>query len=293
MRWLFLLAIACSSSSGATERRDPPAPPPRDLSPAHLTIDLPGDGNGVVWDARSSTLYLTDDTHDQLVAWTDAGGFAPVGGFPAATKVGLGALVRIADGRFVTTSFGFGTDGAVYTLEDRTAATVPNLEPARRRIGLARAPDDKLYVAYFVVQPGSKHRGAVARLELSGAETDLEIPGLAKPVGLAATDKLLYIADQERAAIVAYAFETGAVTTVASELPSADLLTLLPNGDLVTGGKKGAVYRVGKTGAVATIASGFEQVRGTAYDPAKKRLFVIEHSVVTSHHKLHVLPLAL
>jgi hypothetical protein len=290
---LLLVVVGCTGSSGASERRDPPAPPAPEPRPAHLTIDLPGDGNGLVWDATSATLYITDDTHNQLLAWTDARGFVAVAAFPPAAKVGLGALVRLGDGTFVTTSFGFGNDGAVFTLHDHSAAVVPKLEPARRRIGLARAPDDTLYVAYFIVQPGSKHRGAVAHLELSGAETDLAIPDLAKPVGIVATDKTLYVADQERAAIVAYARDTGAVTTIATDLPSADLLTLLPDGELVTGGKRGAVYRIAKTGAVSTIASGFEQVRGTAYDAAKQRLFVVEHSAATSHHKLHVLPLAL
>jgi sugar lactone lactonase YvrE len=283
-----MLAIGCSGSSASTDPRPPPEPP-KLAAPSGRVVELPGDGNGAYWDAPSSTLYVTDDTHGQLVAWTDAKGISVVGSFGVTGRLGLGALVRLDDGTFVTPSFGFGTDGNVLTYRD-TAGSVPNLDRARRRIGLARTPAGALYVAYFIVEPGSKHRGGVAKLELSGSETDLAIPGLGKPVGLAANASTLYIADQESSSVLAYAFDGGQVTTVASGLPSADLLTLLPNGDLVTGGKKGAVYRIAKSGVVSTIASGFEQARGTAYDPAGKRLFVVEHSASTSKHRLHVIP---
>jgi hypothetical protein len=73
-------------------------------------------------------------------------------------------------------------------------------------------------------------------------------------------------------------------------LPSVDLLTALPDGSLVTGGRTGVVTRIAPDGTQSQIASGFEQVRGTAYDAAGHRLFVVEHSK-SGHHILHVLPL--
>jgi sugar lactone lactonase YvrE len=197
--------------------------------------------------------------------------------------------VRTTDGTFITPSFGFGKDGGVVTLHDGSATSIAKLDPVRRRIGVAIAPDNAIYVAYFVVDADKKHTGGVARLDLAGGETDLDIPDLSKPVGLVATDTTLFIADQNKSTIVAYTFATKAVTTVARDLPGADLLTRLPGGDFVTGGRKGAVYRIDKAGAAKEIASGFAQVRGTAYDPAKKRLFVVEHGDA-GHHKLHLLP---
>ena len=99
----------------------------------------------------------------------------------------------------------------------------------------------------------------------------------------------LYVSDQEQGAVLAYDLATKAVTTFASKLPSADMLAVLPNGDLVTGGKKGEVYRIAAGGKVTTIASGFDQVRGTAFDPKTKRLFVIEHG--QGKHLLQVVQL--
>ncbi len=130
-----------------------------------------------------------------------------------------------------------------------------------------------------------------ARLDVDGGETDIA-SDLEKPVGIAASDKMIYVADQERGQIIGYPLaDLAHPVVVARDLPSADLLTLLPNGDLVTGGKRGAVYRVTPAGAVTTIASGFEHVRGTAYDADAHKLYVVDHSVVSSRHQLHVVEL--
>jgi hypothetical protein len=61
-------------------------------------------------------------------------------------------------------------------------------------------------------------------------------------------------------------------------------------GALPTCGDNGA-HRVTPAGEVSTIFTGFEQVRGLAYDPALKRLFIIEHSATAGvPDKLHVRP---
>lgn len=294
-------AAAGAGCSPSTTQQPPVEPsvkphPPGWVPPATQakTIDLPGDANGCVWDAASSTLYLTDNTHDQIIAWTDAGGFKPVATLPPMPRVGLGGVIKLASGTFVTPSFGFGINGGVLTSKgegDTTGASVPKLDPLRRRIGITLAPDGAIYVAYFVVAADKKHTGGVARLDLAaGTETDLAIADLAKPVGVVATDTTLYVSDQQRSSIVAYTFADHGVSTVAKDLPGADLLTRLPNGDFVTGGKNGSVYRIGKSGAATAIVNGYAQVRGTAYDPAGKRLFVVEHGDA-DHHKLHILPL--
>jgi DNA-binding beta-propeller fold protein YncE len=189
----------------------------------------------------------------------------------------------------VVTSFGFGKDGAVLVIAPgHVAVAVPALDPARRRIGLAAAPDGTLYDTYFVVGEG-KHRGGLARLDLATGETDVPAGTLAKPVGVAIRDGVIYVSDQEQGAV--YAIRGDEAKPVATGLPSADLLTVLPDGALVTGGKTGVVSRIGLDGEITTLASGFEQVRGTAYDPVGKRLFVVEHSKATSKHKLHIVQL--
>jgi hypothetical protein len=141
---------------------------------------------------------------------------------------------------------------------------------------------------YFVVD-GHSHHGGLAKLDLAAGETDIAVPGLVKPVGVAADAHALYVSDQEASSIVAW--RAGAMVPIASGLPSADLMTLLPDGSLVTGGKTGTISRIAADGKVTTIAQGLEQVRGLAYDRAGKRLFVVEHSKATSNHKLRIVPL--
>jgi sugar lactone lactonase YvrE len=254
------------------------------------SIDLPGDANGLVWDAATSTLYLTDSTNAQIERWTDAGGFAPVAACPHDGQLSLGGLVRTSDA-FVTPSFGFGSAGTVYVVGPGSAArTVPNLDPARRRVGIARAPDGTLYDSWIVAGGGTHHAG-VAKLDLATGETDIiELAG--KPMGIAATADTLYVSDQDKNEIVAYPRSAPTqAKTIATNLPGVDLLAELPDGDLITGGKKGTVSRIHlANGAVATIAGGFDQVRGVAYDPAGHRLFVVEHTKATSRQHLYVVP---
>ena len=57
-------------------------------------------------------------------------------------------------------------------------------------------------------------------------------------------------------------------------------------------GEQAGAARASFAGAVSTIFTGFEQVRGLAYDPAMRRLFIIEHSATVGvPDKLHVRPL--
>jgi len=287
------LCAACNGTSAASSQGDLGAGPhgtaaKRDTS---VRIALPGDASGIAWDAATGTLVVTDDTHHGL-ARLAGDRWQPLATFPQVAHAGLGGLVRFPDGRFVTPSFGFGRDGTVFLAHpDGATRAIAGLDPARRRSAIARADDGTLYVGYFAVTPGTAHAGAVARLDLDGRETEL-VAGLDKPVGLAVSRDTLFVADEDSGALLSYkladpAHESRRIAT----LPGAHLLTLLPGGDLVTGGKRGAVYRISQAGDVKVIADGFEQVRGTAYDPAGKRLFVVEHSAASSRHTLHILSL--
>lgn len=59
----------------------------------------------------------------------------------------------------------------------------------------------------------------------------------------------------------------------------------------LTGGAA-EVLRITRTGEVSTLFSGFEQVRGLAYDPRLQRLFIVEHSLTPgTPDRLHIRPL--
>ncbi|MGN6106637.1 MAG: hypothetical protein ACTHU0_16140 [Kofleriaceae bacterium] len=262
------------------------------------SFELSGGANGLLWDAASSTLYLTDNDANALVEWTAAQGLRSVGTFPAATAgISLGDLARRTDGTILTPSFGFGTQGTLFAMApDHTSSALAGLDPARRRIGLAQDASGALYTAYFVGGGGGMPTGGVARVEISGGDaTETELAGgstsagFKKLVGLVATPSALFAADQTTKMIYRIALPGGAVTPLAT-VPSVDLLAILPGGDLLTGGT--GVHRITQTGQVTTvIPSGFEQVRGVAYDPALRRLFLIEHSATVGvPDKLHVVP---
>jgi hypothetical protein len=65
---------------------------------------------------------------------------------------------------------------------------------------------------------------------------------------------------------------------------------VLPDGSFVTGGRAGSIIEITRGGTQHPLATGFDQVRGTAYDAAGKRLFVVEHG--KTKHVLHILSLA-
>jgi hypothetical protein len=246
-------------------------------------------------------LYLTDNNTDSLVQWTEAGGLQPVGSFPPAVAgISLGGIVRRADGTTLVTSFGFGKEGTLFQMAaDKTSRAVTGLDSVRRRVGLAQDANGVLYTAYFVGGGGARPIGGVATIALDGsAATETEIAGAStkagfqKPVGLVATPSAVFVADQGQKTIFKIAVPGYAVTPLASVL-KADLLAMLPGGDLLTGGGS-EISRVTQAGSVSALpGGGFEQVRGLAYDPAGKRLFIIDHSATPGRpDRLHIMALA-
>lgn len=270
MRGALALLIVAACGGHATPAAPVVTPPPPQVE---KTIELPGDANGLYWDADEQALYFTAKA--TLSRWTDKDGVSEIATLPTiGEKSSFGGITRGGDAAFVIASFGFGTDGAVVLVDRKhQVTTLPNLDKARRRVGITRAPDGSLYDVYFVVN-GHDHRGGLAKLDLAKGEQDIALPNLVKPVGVVATADTIYVSDQDTNSIVAW--KAGAATPVASGLPSADLLVLLPDGSLVTGGKTGTISRVAADGKVSTIKEGLGEVRGLAYDPTNKRLFVVE-----------------
>jgi hypothetical protein len=288
-----LLAIVLSSCAAGAPRPVEPAPA------KDVDVALAGGANALWWDAATSTLYLTDSNTSALVTWTERGGLQSVAAVPAGTAgVSLGGIVRRPDGSTVIANFGFGTQGGLFVVgADRAITALTGLDPARRRVGLARA-GAMLYSAYFVAAHDTQPTGGVATVAITGgAATETEIAGAStsagfgKIVGVAATPTAVFVSDQSQKAIFKLAVPGYAVTRLA-DVPAADLLALLPDGDLLTGGGA-TITRITPAGQVRALALGsasrFEQVRGLAYDPAGKRLFIIDHSLTPgSPDQLHV-----
>jgi hypothetical protein len=232
---------------------------------------LPGAAGGVWWDAGSSTLYVTDNTHHEIAAWTEQGGFTKVAKWPGRAAE-LGALVRLPDGRFVVAAPGA---GAFVVAKDGKVTAIAKLDPARKRVGLALAPDGSVYVSYR----GKDGAGGVARLDVDkGGETEVATQ-LENPIGIAVTADRLYVIDQDRPALLAYARAEGgqAVTVASSGLLDPDQLVAFAGGGFAVGSRTGTLFRVSKSGAVSEITRGLIQVRGMTYDPASNRLFLIQH----------------
>ncbi len=282
--------VSCERSGEASDQREAASGPGGERA----GIALPGDCRGAWWDGKERSLYLTDVTHDALIRWREGGGFETVATLPPASS--LGGVVRIADGRFVISSFGFG-QGAIHVVDlvaRGAARTVGGIDPGRRRTGLALAPDGAVYVAYFEVARGGVPRGGVSRLELrreDGGEIDVAAPDLRKPMGLAATDAALYVTDQHRAALYVIPRGGGAPGAAsAADLPEPELVTALPGGELIVVSRDGVVFRVPARGPAVQLARGQGDVRALAYDAERARLFLVEQHAAEPRHRLHILP---
>lgn len=280
--------LGCASSSpGPTDGGEV------ERGPKILAIE--GDPNGLWWDDTSHTLYLADDNGNRILRWTDAGGFGLVKELPAASPegAGLGQLVLTGNGTVVVTRFGYGTTGDVVSVPaSGEAQIVPGLDPTRRRIGLTVAPDGKLFDSWFVRLATGARVGAIGELSLSGTEAEV-ITGLKKPIGVLAIGDDLIVSDQDLGQILRAPRANPSAYQVLATVATPDLLAEGPDGSIFTGSAGGSLYRIGATGETSVFMTGFQQVRGVAYDPTHRRLFVADHDGDESNgvsHVLHILP---
>ncbi|EYF04643.1 SMP-30/gluconolactonase/LRE family protein [Chondromyces apiculatus] len=292
-RWLWplLIVAACGGSSGGGAADENPDP---DEPVVAQRIALDGDPNGLFWDAASGTLYIADDNNNRILSWTEENGVALAAELPEAPPdgPGLGQVVKTADGTLVATRFGHGTDGAVvFAKPDGTSGVVPNLDPVRRRLGLTIAPDGTLYDTFFVSLNGVKN-GSIARLDLSGTETEV-VTGFQKPVGVVAVGDDLVVSDQDRDTVFRTPPSDGATLEVLAQLEGPDLLCVGPDGTFYSGGKQGSVRQIQGGGQFSEVMGDFQEVRGVAYDAKRRRLFVADHDGTEGdgvNHALHILP---
>lgn len=283
-----VLALGCGSTSR------PVADAIRvDRGPRVLELD--GDPNGLWWDANSEALLVTDDLGNRILEWSDARGFGTHEQLPEVSPAGagLGQLVQVDGGDLVVTRFGFGIEGGVAIVPRQgDVRNVPGLDVTRRRIGLTKAEDGTLYDTWSV-GPGSADRvGAVGQLSLDGSELEV-MTGLTTPVGVLAVGDRLFVSDRDAGEILTASRATPASVTLFASVEQPDLLAEGPAGSIFSGSAGGSVYRIDGAGVVSEFEAGFRQVRGVAYDPAGRRLFVAEHDPAApdvARHALHILP---
>ncbi|HEY4239506.1 MAG TPA: hypothetical protein VGM88_06805 [Kofleriaceae bacterium] len=310
--YLFALLALAACGDDASKHVDAPradaahdTAPPVDATPdapADQVVTLAGGANALLWDASTSTLFLTNDTAGTLQTWTAAAGVVDYATFPAESAgLSLGGIVKQANGTILVANFGFGSQGtlfAVGTDANHTVTPWTGLDSTRKRIGIAQQ-GTALYTSYFTGTTANAV-GGVASVTVAGTVgTETEIAGVStattfgKIVGLVADADALYASDQTGGKIFKVALPGGTVTTLATitKPTKPDLIMELPNGDLLMGGGS-TITRITKAGVVSTLANtGFDTVRGVAYDPAGHRLFVIDHSSQAgSPDKLHIQP---
>lgn len=285
---MLALSLACGSTA-------PPVVDAIRVERGPLVLELDGDPNGLWWDQNSETLLVTDDCESRILEWSDSRGFGTYAELAEASPAGagLGQLVRVEGGDLVFTRLGFGTEGGVSILPlQGEVRNVPGLDVARRRIGLTKATDGTLYVAWFVSLDTGEREGAVGQLSLDGTEREV-MTGLTKPVGVLALDDRLFVSDQDTGQILMAPRTDPRAVTVFATVEQPDLLAEGPAGSIFSGSSAGRVYRIDSAGVASEFQSGLRHVRGVAYDPAGQRLFVAEHDPAeadVAQHALHILP---
>ncbi|RAL25155.1 hypothetical protein DL240_02795 [Lujinxingia litoralis] len=259
-------------------------------------LDVEGDPNGLWWDDEEQALYIADDNGNRILRWSDAEGYSVVAELPEASArgPGLGQLVRLENGSFVVTRFGHGTTGdVVFIRSSGEAEVLPGLDPQRRRIGLTVSDEGRLYSSWFVRLSSGERVGAVGALKLTGVESEV-ITGLSKPAGVLAVDDKLYVSDQGLDQILVATQANPQDYRVLAEVEGPDLIARGPQGSLLSGSVWGNLLRIDADGSTSVVESGFQQVRGVAYDPTHRRVFVADHDPDESDgvtHYLRIVPL--
>jgi sugar lactone lactonase YvrE len=273
---LALLAYALTACSGARREPAPPVNAAQAGTPDCIPIDA--DPNGLYWDAPSQALLITDTKGARILKWTEAGGVVPFVALPDAVQGGgLGQVVRSASGDLLIAQLGNGSKGGVVRVgPDGSASVVAELAPERRRIGLAVAPDGRVFETWFTRDEQHEGDGGVSELDIDGGETDLAA-GLKKPVGVLVVGDTLFVSDQQQGKLLQAPLADPAKLTVLASVEQPDLLAAAPDGALFAGSRKGGVWRVERTGAVTSVLPSAQQIRGVAFDPDKRRLFAAEH----------------
>ncbi len=272
--------------------------------------------NGLFWQyGADPALYIADEGTNQIVRWDDKKNFTTQVTLPdyPMDGGGLGGLVRLTDGTFFVTRFGFGVGGGIeYVAATGDAGDIPGLDVTRKRIGLTLLPDGTLATTYFKGN-GAGAVGAIAKLSaFTGGEKDF-ITNLVKPVGVQYNELRIFTTDQFQGYVVqstslatggtfnnpqdggsdAGGFDAGdggGQPNDFVDLANGDALCQGPDGTLFAATSDGSVYQISRDGTKKSVASGLTRPKGVAYDGANKRLFVSDVDL-TNGSSIHIYPI--
>jgi hypothetical protein len=235
---------------------------------------------GLWWDSATHSLYIANDGGQQIVRWReDLNGFVVATNLPqiAPASGGLGQLIKAADGSWLVTRFGFGMAGAILQADkNNDVASIAGLMTMRQRVGLTQAADGTLYTGWYVTVNELPAMGTVSKVALDGSgETDV-VTGIGKPVGVLALGDQLYISDQRNGVVLKTPLGSPGSTTTFSTIAGADELAAGPNGVIFAASSTGTVWSIASDGTPTSVHDGYKALRGVAYDPDHKRLFVSE-----------------
>jgi len=235
---------------------------------------------GLWWDSATSSLYIANDGGQQIVRWReDLNSFVVATNLPqiAPASGGLGQLIKAGDGSWLVTRFGFGMAGAILSADKNNDVTsIAGLMTMRQRVGLTQAADGTLYTGWYLTVNKLPTMGTVSKVALDGSgETDV-VTGIGKPVGVLALGSELYISDQLNGVVVKTPLASPGTTTTFATIAGADELAAGPNGILFAASSTGTVWSIASDGTATSVHDGYKALRGVAYDPDHKRLFVAE-----------------
>jgi hypothetical protein len=236
--------------------------------------------SGLWWDSPTNSLYIANDGGQQIVRWReDLNSFVVATNLPqiAPASGGLGQLIKAADGSWLVTRFGFGMAGAILAADqNNNVSSIAGLMTMRQRVGLTQAADGTVYTDWYLTVNKLPTMGTVSKVALDGSgETDV-VTGIGKPAGVLALGDQLYISDELNGVVVKTPLASPGTTTTFATIAGADALAAGPGGVIFAASSTGTVWSIATDGTPTSVHDGYKPLRGVAYDPDHKRLFVAE-----------------
>ncbi len=277
-----------------------------DAGPLVLQFDPSGLGSpdAIYWDNTKQVLYIADDHNNQIWTYTDAAGFvkyATVPDDPFLTDAGkqkLNGITELNDGTLVVTRFGYGTDGALYTVspDGGSSAQVPNVPPTGRRIEVTNNPATGIVYSDEFTGTSAVAIGEVDTVDHTNGTTPFA-KGFGKTVGLLVNGTSLLVSDQTNNVILAVPLDPtqigaslttlidGGAFPVYATVDGPDQLSAGPNGTIYTDeflsnydGGTPQVRQISPDGGVTVPFPNvqFTSLSDVAYDATNSRLFVAD-----------------
>src|SRR5215470_5979026 len=195
-----------------------------------FSVRLDFDPSGLLFNAERSVLYLADCERHRIIAF-DGAELRTFAELPP-VEAGKGGLGQLANGRDVlfVSRFGCGSASGIFAISSSQCAPLVGLDPGRKRIGLAVAPDGVMFSSFFL-DCHAPNTGRIASFTPDGEEIELQAE-LAKPVSLLVDRDSIVISDQARDRIVLLPRRGADGMTTLAELPQPDALCSGPEGSI-------------------------------------------------------------